>query len=98
MINTDMRDYKYYTYIDENEYGQSTISKDIKGTVKMAIYLVSNTKEDSINYTSIQYQGITKDTDIDDTYVISYGKMRLKVLFVAPGGRYRQVFLDECGD
>ena len=92
MINTDMRDYKYYTYIDENEYGQSTISKDIKGTVKMAIYLVSNTKEDSINYTSIQYQGITKDTDIDDTYVIKYGNKKLKVLYVIEG-IYRQVFM-----
>ena len=92
MINTDMRDYKYYTYIDENEYGQPTISKDVKGTVKMAIYLVSNTKEDSINYTSIQYQGITKDTDIDDTYVIKYGNKKLKVLYVIEG-IYRQVFM-----
>ena len=92
MINTDMRDYKYYTYIDKNEYGQSTISKDVKGTVKMAIYLVSNTKEDSINYTSIQYQGITKDTDIDDTYVIKYGNKKLKVLYVIEG-RYRRVFM-----
>lgn len=92
MINTDMRDYKYYTYIDKNEYGQPTISKDVKGTVKMAIYLVSNTKEDSINYTSIQYQGITKDTDIDDTYVIKYGNKKLKVLYVIEG-IYRQVFM-----
>ena len=92
MINTDMRDYKYYTYIDKNEYGQPTISKDVKGTVKMAIYLVSNTKEDSINYTSIQYQGITKDTDIDDTYVIKYGNKKLKVIYVIEG-IYRQVFM-----
>lgn len=92
MINTDMRDYKYYTYIVENEYGQSTISKDVKGTVKMAIYVVSNTKEDSVNYTSIQYQGITLDTDIDDTYVIKYGNKKLKVLYVIDG-RYRQVIM-----
>ena len=58
----------------------------------MAIYVVSNTKEDSVNYASIQYQGITQDVDIDDTYVIQYGNKKLKVLYVIDG-RYRQVIM-----
>ena len=41
MINTDMRDYDYYLYDDENSYGQSQLSKETKGKVKMAVYAVA---------------------------------------------------------
>ena len=31
--------------------------------------------------------------DVDDTYVIIYGEERLKVLYVVPIGRLKQVFM-----
>ena len=104
MINTSMRAYEYFKYGEPNEYGQRTLIKGgngepiVQGTVKLAISLTTQAVQDSINYHNAQFCAQTLDKAIDDTYVIRYGKMRLKVLFVAPGGRYRQVFLDECGD
>lgn len=102
MINTSMRAYEYFKYGEPNEYGQQTLIKGddgepiVQGTVKLAIALTTQTVQDSINYHNAQFCAQTLDKDIDDTYIILYGKMRLKVLFVAPGGRYKQVFLNEC--
>lgn len=103
MINTSMREYEYFQYNAEpNSYGQQTLIKDengepkVQGTVKLSIALTTQGTQDSINYHNAQFCAQTLDKDIDDTYVIKYGKTRLKVLFVASGGRYRQVFLNEC--
>lgn len=102
MINTSMRAYEYFKYGDANEYGQQTLIKGedgepiVQGTVKLAIALTTQATQDSINYHNAQFCAQTLDNDIDDTYVILYGKTRLKVLFVASGGRYKQVFLNEC--
>lgn len=102
MINTSMRAYEYFKYGDNNEYGQQTLIKGedgeplVQGTVKLAIALTTQATQDSINYHNAQFCAQTLDNDIDDTYVIKYGKTRLKVLFVAHGGRYKQVFLNEC--
>lgn len=105
MINTSMREYEYFQYNAEpNNYGQQTLIKDengdpiVQGTVKLAIALTSQATQDSINYHNAQFCAQTLDNKIDDTYVIQYGKMRLKVLFVAPGGRFKQVYLNECGN
>lgn len=103
MINTSMREYDFYL-IDAkpNSYGQQTIIKDengqpkVQGTVKMAINLTTQAVKESITYHEAQFCAQTHDKRVDDTFVIQYGKKRLKVLFVAPGGRYRQVFLNEC--
>jgi len=102
MINTSMRAYEYFKYGEPNEYGQQTLIKGengeplVQGTVKLAIALTTQATQDSINYHNAQFCAQTLDNDIDDTYVILYGKTRLKVLFVASGGRYKQVFLNEC--
>lgn len=103
MINTSMRDYEYFQYdASPNSYGQQTLIKDengepiVQGTVKMAIFLTTQGTQDSINYHNAQFFALTHDKRVDDTFVIQYGKTRLKVLFVTPGGRYRQVFLNEC--
>lgn len=103
MINTSMREYDFYL-IDAkpNSYGQQTIIKDengqpkVQGTVKLAIALTTQGVQDSITYHNAQFCAQTLDKAIDDTYIIQYGKKRLKVLYVASGGRYRQVFLNEC--
>jgi hypothetical protein len=98
-----MREYEYFQYNAEpNAYGQQTLIKDengdpiVQGRVKLAIALTSQATQDSINYHNAQFCAQTLDSRIDDTFVIQYGKMRLKVLFVASGGRYKQVFLNEC--
>lgn len=102
MINTSMRAYEYFKYGELNEYGQQTLIKDengdpiVQGTVKLAINLTTQSTQDSINYHNAQFCAQTLDNDIDDTYIIKYGKTRLKVLYVASGGRYKQVFLNEC--
>lgn len=93
-----MRNYDYYLYGEENAYGQKTLISDennepIKqGTVKMAISITSQSVQDNINYKDSQYMGLTM-ANVDDTYVIQYGNERIKVLYVNPHGRHKQVFM-----
>ena len=93
MINVDMRDYNYYLYGENNTYGQPQLSAEAQGTVKMAIYTVSQSIQDNILYQDCSYIGLTNDAEIDDKYVIQYDKERLKVLYVQPRGRFKQAFL-----
>jgi hypothetical protein len=92
MINADMRDYDFYLYQEKNAYGQQLLSKEPKGTIKMAVYTTNQSIQDNVNYKNAAYVGITHAT-IDDTYAIQYGAEKLKVLYVLPQGRYKQVFL-----
>lgn len=94
MINADMRLYDYYTYGENNAYGEQVLSKDIVGTIKMAINITSQSIQDNINYKEAAYMGLTH-APIDDTYVIQYGEKKLKVLYVNPKGRLTQAFLAE---
>ena len=93
MINTEMRFYDYYTYGAPNEYGQQTLSKDVQGSIKMAINTTTQSIQDNINYKDSSYIGLTHDSTVNDTYVIQYGDELLKVLYVNPRGRFKQVFL-----
>ena len=93
MINTDMRRYNYFTFGEDNAYGQAQLSQEAQGTVIMAINLTSQSTQDNINYKDCSYIGLTMDAKVDDTYVIEYGEERLKVLYVTPQGRYKQVFM-----
>lgn len=95
MINIHFRQYDYFTLGVMDEYGQPTIPKDEQpeGSVKMAIFTSSQSVQDNILYQGCQYMGLTHDTEVNDTYVIQYGKERLKVLYVAPHGRLKQVYL-----
>lgn len=92
MINADMRIYDYYTYGDKNSYGQSTLSKEVQGSVKMSINTTTQNTQDNIIYKDAQYIGLTH-ADITDKFVIQYGEEKLKVLYVQPKGRYKQVFM-----
>ena len=94
MINADMRLYDYFTFGDDDGYGQPQLSTEPVGQIKMAINLTSQSIQDNINYKEAQYIGLTH-ADVDDTYVIAFGNERLKVLYVNPKGRYKQVFLGE---
>lgn len=92
MINTQMRNYDYLTLGGNDAYGQPLLTEEVKGQVKMAIHLMSESLSDSSLYSGAQYVGLTLNA-IDDTYVIKYGDERLKVLYINPEGRCKQVFM-----
>ena len=101
MINAQMKEYNYFLYSSEPDvYGQTTLIKDengepaVQGTIKMAINNTSTAIQDNLRYKDATYIGLTLNKFIADTYVIQYGNERLKVLYVNPQGRYRQVFLN----
>lgn len=91
MISAQMRKYNYYTFGENNSYGQPALSEVI-GTIKIAINFVTETINENSLYSGAQYTGLTLDA-IDATYVIQYGNEKLKVLYINPMGRYKQVFL-----
>lgn len=94
MINAEMRTYNYFAFGEPNAYGQRTLSADPVGTVRIAINITSQTIQDNINYKEASYIGLTYAL-LDDTAVIEYGDKKLKVLYVNPKGRLKQVFLAE---
>ena len=96
MINAKMRPYNYYTFGELNAYGQSALSTEPIGTVKMAIHLLSQTNTNNVLYSQATYIALTHDAKVDDTYIIEDedGK-RYKVLYVSRCGRYNQVYLNE---
>lgn len=91
MITTDMRDYDYYIYGAKDKYGQLILDQSVKGKIKMAIYISSQSVQDNINYKDCRYVGFTNEP-IDASYVIQYGDQKLKVLYTVPGRR-TNVFL-----
>lgn len=93
MIMMEMRNYDYLTYGANDEYGQPQLSQEPQGTVKLAIYTTAQSTQDNILYKDASYIGLTSDAGIDDKYVILYGNERLKVLYIQPKGRWKQVFL-----
>lgn len=95
MINTDMRLYDYFTFGEDDGYGQPQLSDEPKGQIKMAINISSQGTQDNILFKDCSYVGLTQDANVNDAYVIRYGKGKLKVLYVNPKGRYKQVFLKE---
>lgn len=94
MINADMRSYSYFTFGELDSYGQPQLSQEAKGTIKIAINISSQSVQDNINYKDCSYIGLTHSL-LDDSYVIQYGDKKLKVLYVNPKGRLKQVFLTE---
>lgn len=92
MINRDFRAYEYFLYEGKDAYAQPQITEDPQGTIKMAIYIASQAVQDNINYSGANYVGLTHAA-IDDSYVIDYNGNKLKVLYVNPQGRLKQVFL-----
>jgi hypothetical protein len=92
-----MREYNYFLYSDNDGYGQASVTDEVQGTVKMSITNTSTSTQDNILYKDATYLGLTLNKAVDDTYVIEYGKERLKVLYIVPQGRYRQVFMKYIG-
>ena len=87
-----MKTYNFYTFGAPNAYGQPQLSKEVQGSITIAIYTTSQSTQDNINYKGANYIGLTQ-AEVKDTYVIEYENEKLKVLYVNPKGRYKQVFL-----
>lgn len=95
MINASMRHYDYFTLGGTDNYGQPqmpSINDTPVGQIKMAINIASQSIQDNVNYKDCNYVGLTR-SELNDTYVIKYGEELLKVLYVNPMGRLKQVFL-----
>jgi hypothetical protein len=90
-----MRTYNYFTFGSDNGYGQPQLSGTPQGSIKMAINISSQSTTDNIKYKDATYIGLTHDAKVDDTYVIEYEGQKLKVLYVNPKGRLKQVFMAE---
>ena len=93
MINSQFRTYDYYTFGDKDNYGQPTLSETPRGKIKIALNILSQSAQDNILYEDCSYVGLTHDANINDKYVIQFGDEKLKVLYVNPIGRLKQVFL-----
>lgn len=95
MISTNMRTYNYSTLGEPDAYGVPAYNPDeITGSVKMAIYLTSQSTQENINYLNSNYVGLTMDKSINDKMIIHYGEEKLKVLYINPQGRVKQVYLE----
>lgn len=94
MINRAMRYYSYSTLGELDSYGQPQES-DNKGFIKMAVSLNSQTPQDNIKYKDTTYVGLTLDKNVNDSYIIHYNNEKLKVVYVNPCGRFKQVFMSE---
>lgn len=92
MITTDMRLYTYFAIGAKDKYGQPQISKEPQGVIKMAINTTSQATQENVRYKDATYLGLTLQ-EVNDTYVIDYNGEKLKVLYVQPKGRYKQVFM-----
>ena len=95
MINAEMKLYNFFTIGEANAYGQPQMpGKDAEpvGQVKMAINISSQATQDNVNYKDCNYIGLTH-AEVKDTYIIEYGEERLKVQYINPKGRLKQVYL-----
>ena len=87
--------------VETNAYGE-TITSEVETpstsgieetpTIKMAINLSNQNTNDYILYNQAEYIGLTTD-EVDDTYIIEYENQKLKVKYVNPIGRFKQVAL-----
>lgn len=97
MINSKMKFYPYYVISEETDaYGQKVLKPTQEGLVKINIQILSQSIADNIKYSQASYIGLTSDRDINDKWVIEYDDgAKLKVLYVNPNGKLRQVFLGD---
>ena len=94
MINAIMRSYDYFTFGNKDAYGQAQLSAEAQGSLKMALFETSASILDNIKYKDASYMGLTT-APINDSYVIQYGEEKLKVLYILPKGRLKQVFMKQ---
>lgn len=79
---------------DRDKYGDLVLKANEVGVIDMAIYLHTQSTTDDIRFQNADYIGLTNDT-VNDQYIIYYHDERLKVMYVNPFGRYKQVFMQK---
>lgn len=90
-IQAQMKEYPYSLYsTSRNAYGETTTNYLPIGNIRMAINLSNQATNNYITYAEADYIGLTKD-EVDDQYIIHYGNEKLKVKYVNPIGKYKQV-------
>lgn len=92
MINSNMKSYAYYMFDGFDTYGQSKLSEAPVGNIKLSISLLNKSTKDNVLFADANYMALTME-NITDKYVIDYGEVQLRVLYVNPYGRYKQVYL-----
>jgi hypothetical protein len=97
MINRMMHTYNYFTLGERDKYGQQKLSDTPTGAVKMAIFTTGQSVQDNILYSNAQYMGLTHNKSINDSFVIDYEGVKLKVLYISSQGRLNQVFMAKMG-
>lgn len=93
MIQNNMKLYNYYTLGELDDYGTNQASEEVKGQVKLSIFLQTKQLSDNSIYKETQFTALTNDKDINEKYLIEYNEKLLKVLYINDLGRYRQVYL-----
>ena len=92
MINANMKSYSYYVLDEYDDYGQVK-EKAADDKIKMSINFASESIQESPLYSGAQFVGLTLNKDVSAKYIIQYGTEKLKVLYVNPAGRFKQVFM-----
>jgi hypothetical protein len=90
-----MKIYNFFAFGVLDEYGQPQLSEESQGTIKISIFPTSQVITDNIKYKEASYIGLTHNNSVNDSWVIEYGEVKLKVLYVNPEGRLNQVFMKE---
>lgn len=96
MIIRNLRPYDFVKVRFNENLGQDIIPPNDaapEGQVKLSIFPSSTGTQENILYSDCAYVGFTFNYEIDDKYVIQYGKERLKVMYRQTYGRMIQVFL-----
>jgi hypothetical protein len=88
-----MKLYNYYTLGELDGYGTNQTSEEVKGQVKLSIFLQTKQLSDNSIYKETQFTALTNDKDINEKYLIEYNEKLLKVLYINDLGRYRQIYL-----
>ncbi len=92
MINIELKSYNFYTLGDIDTYGQPQVSATPTGSIVMAIFPITHSIGDNVIYSNATYMGLTREL-IDDKYIVDYRGERLKVLYVQPMGRFKQIYM-----
>lgn len=92
-IMAQMKEYPYSKYNEgRNSYGEMTTEFIPIGSIRMAINIINQATNNYVQYSEADYIGLTND-EVEDTYIIHYGNEKLKVKYVNPIGRLKQVAL-----
>jgi hypothetical protein len=93
MINRELVNATVVTYGGIDSYGQMLAEPVESKTIEMTFGVFNHTPTTDVRYQNVEYYGLTKDKDINDTMGIIIDGKEYKVIYVNPCGRLTQVFL-----